>query len=34
MVPSKITCEEFYLNGHTIGFCPQTQKLELNNMYL
>ena len=20
--------ESFYLNGHSIGFCPQTQKLE------
>ena len=20
----------FHLNGHTTGFCPQTQKLELN----
>ena len=24
--------KRFHLNGHTIGFCPQTQKLELHYM--
>ena len=30
MAPCKITVKRFYLNGHTIGFHPQTQKLELH----
>ena len=25
----KVRAESFHLNGHTIGFCPQNQKLEL-----
>ena len=25
----KVQAESFHLNGHTIGFRPQTQKLEL-----
>ena len=25
----KVQIERFHLNGHTIGFCAQTQKLEL-----
>ena len=25
----KVQIERFHLNGHTIGFRPQTQKLEL-----
>ena len=24
----KVLLKRFHLNGHTIGFCPQTQKLE------
>ena len=32
MVPCKSTAEEFHLNDHIIGFCPQTQKLELHYM--
>ena len=24
----KVQAERFHLNGHNIGFCPQTQKLE------
>ena len=26
----KVQVEKFRLNGHIIGFCPQTQKLELH----
>ena len=29
MSPCESTIERFHLNGHTIGFRPQTQKLEL-----
>ena len=25
---AKVQAESFHLNGHIIGFCPQTQKLE------
>ena len=34
MVSCKSTAEEvsFVMNGHIIGFCRQTQKLELNYM--
>ena len=32
MVPYKVTAKEVYLNGHTIGFHQQTQKLELHYM--
>ena len=34
MVLCKVLPKRFHLNGHTIGFHPQTQKLELNYMYL
>ena len=27
---AKVLPKRFQLNGHTIGFCPQTQKLELH----
>ena len=33
MVPFKSTAKRFYLNGHTIGFPSQTQKLELHYMF-
>ena len=26
----KVLLKRFHLNGHTVGFHPQTQKLELN----
>ena len=32
MVPCKSATKRFDLNGHTIGFHPQTQKLELHYM--
>ena len=28
----KVPLKKFHLNGHTIGFCPLTQKLELHYM--
>ena len=28
----KVLPKKFHLNGHTIGFHPQTQKLELHHM--
>ena len=30
----KILLKRFHLNGHTIGFHPQTQKLELQTKYI
>ena len=27
---TKVLPKRFHLNGHTVGFCPQTQKLELH----
>ena len=29
---AKVLLKRFHLNGHTIGFRPQTQKLELHYM--
>ena len=29
---AKVLLKRFHLNGHTIGFYPQTQKLELHYM--
>ena len=29
---AKVPLKRFHLNGHTIGFRPQTQKLELHYM--
>ena len=29
----KVLLKRFHLNGHTIGFRPQTQKLELHYMF-
>ena len=31
---AKVLPKAFHLNGHTIGFRPQTQKLEPHHMYL
>ena len=31
---AKVLLKRFHLNGHTIGFHPQTQKLELHYMSL
>ena len=31
---TKVLAKRFHLNGHTIGFRPQTQKLELHYMSL
>ena len=28
IAPFEVQAERFHLNGHIIGFCPQTQKLE------
>ena len=30
--PAKVLPKRFHLNGHTIGFCPQTQKLALHHI--
>ena len=30
--PAKVLPKRFHLNGHTIGFHPQTQKLALHHM--
>ena len=32
MLPAKVLAKRFHLNGHTVGFRPQTQKLELHDM--
>ena len=29
---AKVLLKRFHLNGHTIGFCQQTQKLELHHI--